>query len=64
MKMLNAGAKIMKKKTFIIEVCDTQNQTWQGNIEWVQGQQKQSFRSVLELLRLMESVVAEEAKAE
>lgn len=53
-----------KKKTFIIEVCDTQNQTWQGNIEWVQGQQKESFRSVLELLRLMGSVVEEEENKE
>ena len=49
-----------KKRTFIIEVNDTQNQSWQGSIEWVQGQKKQAFRSVLELLKLMDSALNEE----
>lgn len=49
-----------KKQTFIIEVSDTQSQSWQGSIEWIQGQKKQGFRSVLELLKLMDSVVCEE----
>ena len=49
-----------KKQTFIIEVRDTQSQSWQGSIEWIQGQKKQAFRSVLELLKLMDSVVCEE----
>ncbi len=49
-----------KKRTFIIEVNDTQNQSWQGSIEWVQGQKKQAFRSVLELLKLMESAISKE----
>ena len=48
-----------KKQTFIIEISDIQNQSCQGQIEWVQGQKKQSFRSVMELLRLMDSAVHE-----
>ncbi len=47
------------KQTFILEVNSTQNQSWQGNIEWIQGREKQSFRSVMELLRLIDSVVYE-----
>ncbi len=52
----------MKKNTFILEVYDTQNQSWQGKVEWVQGQKKEGFRSVMELLRLIDSVVGEEEK--
>lgn len=47
------------KQTFILEVNSTQNQSWQGNVEWIQGKKKQSFRSVMELLRLIDSVVYE-----
>lgn len=52
----------MKKQTFILEVNDTQNQSWQGQIEWIQGQKKESFRSVMELLQLIDSVVYEEER--
>lgn len=52
----------MKKNTFILEVYDTQNQSWQGKVEWVQSQKKEGFRSVMELLRLIDSVVGEEEK--
>lgn len=50
----------MKKRTFILEVNDNQNQSWQGTVEWVQGQKKEAFRSVMELLRLLDSVVGNE----
>jgi hypothetical protein len=57
------GLKDMKKKQiFILEVNSTQNQSWQGQIEWIQGKKKQSFRSVMELLRLIDSVVCDEDK--
>ena len=45
-----------KKQTFIVEIQDTQYDSWQGSIEWVQGQKKQAFRSTMELLRLIDSV--------
>lgn len=48
-----------KKQTFIIEICDIQNESCQGQIEWVQGQKKKPFRSIMELLRLVDSVVHE-----
>ena len=49
-----------KKQTFVVEIQDTQSQSWQGSVEWVQEQKKQSFRSVMELLKLMDSAVSEE----
>lgn len=45
-----------KKQTFIVEIQDTQHDSWQGSIERVQGQKKQAFRSTMELLRLIDSV--------
>lgn len=48
-----------KRQTFIIEVMDTKNSSWQGKVNWVDGKKEQTFRSVMELLRLIDSVVAE-----
>ncbi len=47
----------MKKRTFIVEINDTQSHSWQGNIEWVQEGRKQSFRSAMEMLRLIDSAL-------
>lgn len=48
-----------KKQTFIIEVIDTQDSIWKGRVSWVDGQKQQPFRSALELLHLIDSVVGE-----
>ena len=53
----------MKKQMFILEVNDTQDHSWQGQLKWIQGDSKQSFRSVIELLRLIDSAVGEEEAA-
>ncbi len=47
----------MEKQTFVVEVVDHQRSTWQGHISWVQGNKKISFRSVMEMLYLMDSVI-------
>ena len=44
------------KATFVIEVTHRENATWQGNVCWVEGNQKLNFRSALELIRLMDSI--------
>ena len=51
---------MMKKQTFIIEVVDTQGSTWQGKVKWINGQKEQTFRSVMDLLRLIDSVVGDQ----
>ena len=53
-----------KKQTFIVEIIDHQKSTWQGQIHWVQGNRKISFRSVLEMLHLIDSVVGGDADGE
>ncbi|WP_295867839.1 hypothetical protein [uncultured Oscillibacter sp.] len=47
--------------TFNLRVLFRQNASWQGSLQWLEGHQEASFRSVLELLLLLNSTV-EEAK--
>ena len=50
------------KCTFEIAVRFRQNATWQGQITWVEKNLKQNFRSVLEMLRLMDEALMEDVK--
>lgn len=43
--------------TFIISISDFQNGTWQGELHWVDENKTQYFRSVLELLKLMDGAL-------
>lgn len=45
------------KATFIVHVQYRQNATWQGNVMWAETQQSSSFRSALELLKLIDSAL-------
>ena len=47
------------KGTFEITVKYTQNSTWQGQIHWIEKNQKQNFRSALEMLKLMDEALVE-----
>ena len=47
------------KCTFEINVRFRQNATWQGQILWVEKNMKQNFRSVLEMLKLMDEALTE-----
>lgn len=48
------------KATFIIHVKYRQNATWQGEIKWVNKNKVQYFRSSLEMIKLMDTALAEE----
>jgi len=53
------------KCTFEITVKFRQNATWQGQILWAEKNLKQTFRSVLEMLKLMDEALTDgEEKAE
>ena len=47
-------------QSFIVTVRSHENATWQGTVQWVEGGEQQNFRSVLELLKLMDSAMVEE----
>jgi len=51
------------KGTFEISVKFMQNSTWQGQIHWVEKDQRQNFRSALEMLKLMDEALAEGSDA-
>ena len=51
--------KINKKPAFLIQMLDNQNMTWQGTITSLEDNQKKPFRSVLEMLKLMDSVMGD-----
>lgn len=44
-------------QSFIITVRSQENHTWQGTVSWVEGKKQENFRSVLELLKLLDSAV-------
>ena len=50
------------KCTFEINVRFRQNASWQGQILWVEKNLKQNFRSVLEMLKLMDEALSDEAR--
>jgi len=43
--------------TFAIRILFRQNASWQGSVFWPEGGQEESFRSVLELIFLMDSAL-------
>ena len=44
--------------TFTLRILFRQNASWQGSILWQEGQQEQCFRSVLELILLMDNALS------
>lgn len=47
-----------RKQVFVLEIMDNQKDTWQGQVRWIQGQTAKPFRSVLEMLHLIDSVIS------
>ena len=45
--------------TFATKVLFRQNTSWQGSVSWIEGQREETFRSVLELLLLVDSAMGE-----
>jgi Holliday junction resolvase-like predicted endonuclease len=45
--------------TFIIQIKYRENATWQGPVEWIEKKQKMTFRSALELIRIIDSTEQE-----
>ena len=45
--------------TFTVRILFRQNASWQGSILWQEGSQEQHFRSVLELILLMDNALSD-----
>ena len=44
--------------TFAVRLLFRQNASWQGSVRWIEGGQEEGFRSVLELLLLMDNALS------
>ncbi len=47
-----------KKGTFIVKVDYCDNGTWQGEVTWAEENKRERFRSMLELIKLMDEAMA------
>lgn len=44
--------------TFSVRILFRQNASWQGSVSWIEGNQEEYFRSVLELIVLLDNAIA------
>ncbi len=51
------GEQSGKVATFAVRVLFRQNASWQGSVAWLEGGREERFRSVLELILLMDSAM-------
>ena len=49
--------KMGKAATFTIRLLFRQNASWQGSLKWLEGNQEEYFRSVLELIYLLDNAL-------
>lgn len=57
MKKEKLTAETGDKATFTVHVQFRQNASWQGTIQWIEGDKTQRFRSELEMLKLMTNAI-------
>ncbi len=50
----------MVKETFVVHVTGRENSTWQGQVTWLDERETRSFRSMLELIKLMDAAMEED----
>lgn len=46
------------RNSFVVEILNSQNSTWQGTITWVDTDEVSPFRSAMEMLKLIDTAVA------
>ena len=61
---VGTGPRTGKIATFTVRVIFRQNASWQGSVAWLEGGGEQRFRSVLELLLLMDSALESASQME
>ena len=45
------------EKTFIIKNISEENGTWQGSVFWTEEKRTENFRSLLELIKLVDTAI-------
>ena len=49
-----------ERETFVVRILNTQNATWQGTVSWSEQKATRHFRSMLELISLMNDALIED----
>ena len=49
-----------ERETFVVRILNTQNATWQGTVSWSEQKATRRFRSMLELISLMNDALVED----
>lgn len=60
----DATHRVGELATFSLRILFRQNTSWQGSLIWLEGNQEQSFRSVLELITLLDSALTQKNSSE
>ncbi|MDO4581494.1 MAG: hypothetical protein Q4B96_02780 [Bacillota bacterium] len=55
--------KDRERSTFVIQILGREHATWQGKLVWSDTGETVSFRSALELLKLIDGAMAEVVKS-
>ena len=53
-----------QKSTFVVKIFGNENGTWQGRITYAEGNQIQYFRSMLEMIQLIDEAVSSKQEGE
>ena len=48
---------MQKQGTFVVNIMEQENATWQGRVTWLDQKETRCFRSMLELIRLLDTAV-------
>lgn len=58
MERSDVMSKSNSESTFVVKIKYQENSTWQGSVNWVNGNTEKPFRSALELIKLIDSAVS------
>ncbi len=56
--------KFGEQATFVVQVQFRQNATWQGTIQWLEEKKSRKFRSLLEMIKLMDEALSREQETD
>lgn len=51
---------MQRKETFVVHINSHENATWHGQITWLNGNETKGFRSMLEMIKLMDTALNQE----
>lgn len=59
-----AGEMCRRTEAFLVRIEQQEHATWQGTVTWANRKRTAHFRSVLELIKLIDSTLTEQGKGE